>query len=378
MTIYMIACSKRAYERMQELKEKWLNVHKKETVQCFLKCSLLAGLSDERSVREIAEEGFRKADVLVFFCALGIAVRSIAPFIEHKSKDPAVVVVDETGKFCIPVLSGHAGGANAFAKEAAALLDAVLVVTTATDLEGKFAVDEFARKNRLTVTDWKMAKEIAVRLLAEESIDVYTQLPIEGDVPGQLHIIQGELPEEVYREEEMRQGNVLQQGKVPQMEKQGKRLCVWISEKTAAIRKDSACLQLVPRRIAVGIGCKKGTSKEKIKAAAEQCLREHHIRKEAVMGVASISLKAKEQGLLEYCRENEFPYVFFEAEQLQKAEGEFSESAFVKETTGVSNVCERSAVLLAAEEGEPCLICKKTVYDGVTVALARQERRLVF
>lgn len=365
MKVYMIACSKRAYGLMLKWKEKWIAGHEKDDMRCIAKCSALAEISDTRSLREIAGEAFREADALVFFCAVGIAVRSIAPFLQHKSKDIAVLAVDESGKFCIPILSGHAGGANALAVELAELSGAIPVVTTATDLEGKFAVDDFARKNKLTVTDWKLAKEISVRILAGEQVEFYSELPVVGAAPEELKVIAwGEEREKTLR--------------------------ILVTDKKRDLEEAETTLQLVPRRIAVGIGCRKGTTQEKIKAAVAQCLKENRIRKEAVFAVASIALKEHETGLIEYCKAEGLPFLVFDVEQLRNVQGKFTESAFVKEITGVENVCERSAACAVWQEAEKkstedygmnppdCLLCRKRVYDGVTVALAEQKRRLVF
>ena len=109
---------------------------------------------------------FSQADGIVFIGACGIAVRSIAPFIQNKKKDPAVLVADECGKFVISLLSGHLGGANELADLAADILGAVPVVTTATDLHGRFAVDVFAKKNQCSIVHMKAAKEVSAALLA--------------------------------------------------------------------------------------------------------------------------------------------------------------------------------------------------------------------
>ena len=94
---------------------------------------------------ERAEEwtaaAFRRAEALIFVGAAGIAVRSVAPHLVSKARDPAVVVVDELGRFAVPILSGHLGGANDLAREIAGLLGGQAVLTTATDARGIFAFD---------------------------------------------------------------------------------------------------------------------------------------------------------------------------------------------------------------------------------------------
>ena len=108
---------------------------------------------------------FAWADALVFVGAAGIAVRSIAPYVRDKRTDPAVLCVDELGQFVIPLLSGHIGGANALARRLAAALDAVAVVTTATDVNHKFSVDAWAAENGLFIGSMAAAKAVSAAIL---------------------------------------------------------------------------------------------------------------------------------------------------------------------------------------------------------------------
>ena len=101
-----------------------------------------------RKVSEWTKEVFWQYDALIFVGAAAIAVRSIAPCLKDKLTDPAVLVVDEKAQYVIPLLSGHVGGANALASRLAADLQALPVITTATDIQGLFAVDVFAVKNQ--------------------------------------------------------------------------------------------------------------------------------------------------------------------------------------------------------------------------------------
>ena len=120
---------------------------------------------------------------VIFVGACGIAVRSIAPYIAGKKTDPAVLVIDECGKFVIALLSGHLGGANELALRCAGYLKAVPVVTTATDLHSRFAVDVFAKKNGCAIFHMKAAKEASAALLAGESIGFYSEFPWDGELP---------------------------------------------------------------------------------------------------------------------------------------------------------------------------------------------------
>lgn len=347
MTILMIACSRQAYGRMQELARKWKQKERDIHIVCRVKCSSLPDLSEKKPLSECVRDGLQAgADAVIFFCAAGIAVRAMAPLLVHKSVDPEVLVIDETGKFCISLLSGHAGGADELAERVSAMTGALPVITTATDLEQKFAVDDFARRNGLLVTDWKMAKQISAAILEGEHIQICSDLPLEGDIPEELK----ETEERVCK------------------------TVVWITCRQLEASAGSELLQLIPKVVVAGISCKKGASEEKIAAAIEACFLEEHIRLESLSAVASIDLKREEEGILSYCKRRNLPFRTYSSELLRELPGEFTESSFVEETTGVSNVCERSAQ--AASGGS--LICRKKVYDGVTVALAEIKRSVVF
>lgn len=109
---------------------------------------------------------WKETDAFVFVGAAGIAVRAVSPFVKSKKTDPAVLCMDEKGKFCIPLLSGHLGGANELAEKLSTFTGALPVITTATDLNQCFAVDLFAKKQGLEIRNMKAAKEISAALLS--------------------------------------------------------------------------------------------------------------------------------------------------------------------------------------------------------------------
>ena len=343
MNIVIYTFSRQGYYLMKKIREQLKDDGKNMEIIEIVKCNSMGELSDKRSLSDCVGEWFYQAEVLIFIGAAGIAVRAVAPFMKHKSSDPAVLVMDATGKYCISLLSGHAGGGNAWCKRIAGLCGGIPVITTATDCEGLFAVDEFARKNELQILDWKLAKRVSAAILEGNQVGIFSDF-----------LLTGKMPQELYK-----------------LEEKGKKEELWIhiSYKTKA-----QGLQLIPKVVVVGIGCKKNTPYEKIEAAIKRSLLEEQIREEAVCLLASIDLKKEEEGILRFCKEKVIPFVTFSAEKLQSAEGEFSESAFVERTTGVSNVCERSAVLASGGT----LLCKKKIYDGVTIALARKEKVICF
>lgn len=343
MKIVIYTFSRQGYQLMKKIRCGLQQMDNNLEIYEIVKCNSMESLSEKRSLLECVEEWFYRAEVLIFIGAAGIAVRSIAPFLKHKAKDPAVLVIDEKGNYCISLLSGHTGGGNAWCKKVSAVFGGTPVITTATDCEGLFAVDEFARRNKLQILDWKMAKRISVAILEGKKIGFFSDCSIEGIVPKELY----------------------------KLENKEKNEDLWIN---ISYQNEQEGLLLIPPIIVVGIGCRKNTSFEKIAEAVTKALLEEKIKEEAVCLLASIDLKKEEQGILRFSKEMGIPFVTFQAEDLKKVEGVFSESAFVEQTTGVSNVCERSAVLASGGQ----LLCKKKIYDGVTIALARKKKVIYF
>lgn len=280
------------------------------------------------------EEWFPKANCLVFVGACGIAVRAIAPLVQDKFTDPAVVVIDERAQFCISLMSGHVGGANDLTKTFAQILQAQPVITTATDINSRFAVDVFAKRNNLWIGSRRLAKEISAAVLAGNTIFFHSDFPFSGAMPRDL---------------------------TEQPDQQG--LGVDVSF-FSPIRKET--LWLAPKKLVLGIGCRKGVSYQAIESFVLQTLREHRLSVESVAAVASIDLKAEEPGLLEFCAANHLQLVTYSAQELKQVRGAFSPSDFVQSVTGVDNVCERSAVL---HSGGKLLVSKKKG-NGVTLAAA--------
>ncbi len=310
----------------------------------------------EGSLSEWTETHFSVEDVLIFVGAAGIAVRAVAPFVAGKKSDPAVLCCDEKGHFMISLLSGHIGGANEVTQYLAEQTGALPVITTATDINGKFAVDVFAEKNRLWISDMTLAKEISAALLDGKTIGLYIDRSktwhIDGQLPAQLRRL--DRPEQIEDET----------------------LSIWIGPLPGSRQQRKRCLYLAPRDIALGIGCRKGKDKDELETFVLDQLKMADISLNRVSRICSIDLKKEEEAVLAFCRKHRLPFDTYTAQRLQAVEGEFTPSAFVAVTTGVDNVCERSA-LAGCPGGE--LILRKTVCAGMTLAAAKQtEHTLIF
>lgn len=283
-------------------------------------------------IKGIVSDVFESSDAIVFISACGIAVRSIAPFIKSKQSDPAVIVIDDCGKYAIPILSGHIGGANHLAEYIADNIGAVPVITTATDIGGRFSPDSFARANGLIITDINAAKAIAAAVLDDEKIGLISEYQIKN-IPPQL----------------TQNGNC----------RTGVYIGTDISKKPF-----ETTLCLIPRNICIGIGCKRGTSLDEIERMVFNYLREENINHERICSVSTIDIKADESGLLQFCDKYKLTFHTFSAEELMNVSGDFHRSDFVLKTTGTDNVCERSA----AKCGE--IIMRRKAANGITVAAA--------
>lgn len=290
--------------------------------------------------KEVYGEVFSWADAMIFVGSCGIAVRKIAPYVKDKTTDPAVLAVDELGTYVIPLLSGHIGGANELALRLAENLGAMPVITTATDINHKFSVDTWAVRNGYVMSNLCRAKVVSSDIL-EKDVPLHSDFPVMTELPSGV----------VYGEE----GSV--------------GICISVYQKEPFART----LRLIPPILHLGIGCRKGTSVAAIREAVDMVLKQQDIDCRALKCVASINLKAGEEGLLQFCEERKLPVAFYSAEELKAVPGEFTPSEFVQSVTGVDNVCERAALM-----GAETLIVRKTAWNGVTVAVAAEHWEVHF
>lgn len=327
---------------------------------CLAKKSRYIPDAEPVHVDEWTREQFAWADGIIFVGACGIAVRHIAPYICSKKTDPAVLVVDECGKFVISLLSGHLGGANELADRTAKILGAIPVVTTATDLHHCFAVDVFARKNNCEIFNMKAAREVSAALLAGKKVGFYSDFPWDGELPEGLVLCDKQGRECLKKPLSWEAGNY----------------DLGIAVSSYKNRQPFAStVAIVPRNLVLGMGCRRGKCEEAVQAAAMEAVKQNQIYQQAISRIVSIDLKKEEQGLISLAQRWKIPFETFSQEELERVKGDFTPSSFVKSVTGVDNVCERSAVL-GSSGGK--LIQKKNGRDGVTTALAAADWRIHF
>lgn len=294
-------------------------------------------------LKDVTGSYFERVDAMIFIGSCGIAVRAIAPFIIHKAEDPAVIVCDELGLHVISLLSGHIGGANDLTHRIANAIGADPVITTATDINGRFSADAWATGHNCAIETLGTCKKFSAEILKRD-LPLWSEFPINGQLPPGLY--------------------------------QGENGDIGASISIHAGTPFSETLKLIPRIVHIGVGCKRGTDVESVYSSVRESLELAGIHPNSIAGIASIDIKANEDGIIETAERFGVPFMTYTAEELNSLKGDFSKSEFVRGTVGVDCVCERAAVRSAGESSR--LLLKKTKYTGVTCAIAIEDWRVSF
>lgn len=316
-----------------------------------------AGRSTEQAVvnfsslSQLLADIFNRYDGLVFIMAAGIAVRVIAPHIQDKRFDPAVVVMDDCGKHAISLLSGHIGGANDLAVLIGKLTGAEPVITTATDVSNQTAADVVAVKLGLVVEPIAQLKQVNATI----ANGGHTAFFIDGSMPESNDYIKQAAAVGIALEDISEAVNGLYDA------------AVLITQSSYSFDKPHVYLRQAD--LVAGIGCRRGTSRQLIMQALEDACRKIGRSPASIARIGSSIVKQNEQGLLETARMLAADISFFTNEQIKQCIilHNLTESKFVEAQIGVGNVCE-AAALLAGKNSK--LIVSKTKYQKVTVAIA--------
>lgn len=297
---------------------------------------LYRDLETVRFTRRAVEEAWRQSGTLVFIMASGIVVRTIAPLLRDKRSDPAVVVVDEDGRFAVSLLSGHLGGANERAREIAAFIGGEAVITTASDRSGLASIDLFARDHDLVIEDWKALPRMAARLVDRGTLAVYNEEGI-GLPPGLVPVSDPAVADLV------------------------------ITPRTGV--GHSGALILRPRTLVAGLGCNRGTPREEIEEEVRCVLRDHGLAFSSLKAIATIDVKAGEPGIAAFATDHGLPVMAYCAGELNGVKGVAPSEAALK-ATGARAVAEPAAILGA---GTGTLLVGKQKRGNVTVAVAQSQ-----
>lgn len=271
---------------------------------------------------------FKEDDIIIFTGACGIAVRSIAPFVESKCSDPAVIVIDDMGVNVISLLSGHLGRANEWTRIIAAGINANPVITTSSDIHKKIAIDLFAAQNNLYIDNMEIAKKIQAAVIEGKNIMVYCDAEIKGNIPGNFYI--NKVPA----------GSVCNNTDNNGIHANSIHAIVispFTSFKKQGIlnSKDNALLHLVPKVITIGAGCRKSKTYNEVNSFIREALKSADISVHAVSDIATIDIKKNETGILQLAEKNKWQLSFYSAAQLNTVTDSTSFSGFVQEVTSL-------------------------------------------
>lgn len=285
-------------------------------------------------IKTVIKDIFYNYDALVFVSACGIAVRMIAPFIKDKRYDPAVVVVDDTGKFAVSLLSGHIGGANELACRISEVIGSISVITTASDGRNIESIDMFAKRNNLHIESMEDAKNITAIMVNGGKIKFSSEIDAELKYP--------------YFDNSDYNGAVY----VTCMDE---------------IKEDKPYVILRPEILNIGIGCRKGKTADEIINAVCCVFNENNLSLKSIKSVSTVEVKKHEEGIIKACEHFNCPLNIFSISQIDEVKDDFEKSEFVEKTIGVPSVAEPCACL-----GGGRLIVKKAKLDGITIAVAME------
>lgn len=290
---------------------------------------------------------WRSSKDIICIMATGIVVRTLASLLKDKLTDPAVVVLDEKGQYVISLLSGHIGGANALAKKIAEHLGAQAVITTASDVQGRTALDVWAEKENLHVEDHEKLKSLSARIVNGEKIKIKIDAPLDNF----------RMAEEFVQVDTVKEADVVISCRL--------------------YKKDALFLR--PKTLSVGIGCNRGTKKKEIADVLAGVFEREKLSMHSIKNLATIDLKKDEKGLVEFARDRDLVVDFYTKDELNNmvSEHNMKTSGAVRAATGADAVAEPSAMIAAEREfGNAVIITRKQKRGNVTLAIAQAKYML--
>ena len=296
-----------------------------------------------KALRTALSAHFLKYDGHVCIFSTGIAVRMLAPLLNSKLQDPAVVVMDDRGMHAISLISGHLGGANELARRVARATGATPVITTATDVNALPSIDMVAKRCGLIIDNPGQIKTVNMAFLKGQPVRFIDPLPC----------LIRELPET------FRPG---QGGDA------GAGVVVQCSDRVFPVPRETLVLR--PRSLVVGMGCNRGTTETELMTLLTTTFHNLGLSLKSLSAIATTQVKSDEQGLLDLAHSLKVPLHFYDKKALNSVENIQNPSATVEKFLGVKSVCEAAAIL-ASHNGK--LMVPKIKQGNATLAVARIE-----
>jgi cobalt-precorrin 5A hydrolase len=297
-------------------------------------------------VDDILATAWAEYDAIIFIMATGAVIRKIAPHLKDKASDPAILIMTLDLKRIIPLVSGHLGGANELAQEISSnIKECVNFVTTASDQIKVLALDMFAKKMNYDISNLKALAEVSNRIINKQIIQVVSYPAIieklksfDGYKEGSIDFFS---PDNLDNFD----NNIASVYILPQ-------------------KLANNSLQLHPKSISLGLGMNRDTPAKEIKLCVYRFCFEHSISLENIINLASFEAKADEVGLLEYAKDVNKELKFFNADEINELQQEFSPSQATK-FFNIKGVAEPASLLASKDK---TLFLSKRIYGAVTIA----------
>jgi cobalt-precorrin 5A hydrolase len=312
----------------------------------------------EKKISDFVKDIYTQVDAIVAVMATGITIRSVAPLLDNKLTDPAVIGVDASGKFVISLLSGHLGGANDLTHIISQGINAIPVITTASDIMGKQSVDE-------------LAKNLHLKIKNPDSLAAVNSAIVNGDRVVVVLVGDAKIPSNTFGVYEVR---VAQNGSEALDLIDSFDAGIIITREPLTITKfTKPFIILKTRTVIVGLGARKDATIDEVIQAIDMALEKVHVPLSRVQVFATVDTNRDAQPLLDAAAKLGNHFEFLTVDELRDVtSSELSlDSAVVADKISVGGQCERSALLLAGPDAK--LVLKKTKLNGVTVAIAESE-----
>lgn len=300
----------------------------------------------EGGIKSIIKDIVENYDGIIFISATGIAVRMISPYIIDKTVDPAIIVVDDLGRFSISLLSGHIGRGNFLCKQVASILGARPVITTASDNRGIEAIDAFSMKMDYFMEDMESIKDITAMMVNGKKIGFYSE---DEKIISYDNIVVINKFEDIEDVKDEVDGFIL-------------------ITSVKSIDLDTPHTILRPKNLNIGIGCRKGVEESRIVESVLNILNKNNLSERSIKSIGTVEIKKYESGIVETSKYFNCPLNIFTIDEIEKVEDKFGKSDFVKKTIGVFSVSEPCAYLSGGE-----IIVEKTRCNGITIAISKEE-----
>ncbi|NML40411.1 precorrin-4 C(11)-methyltransferase [Chitinophaga sp. G-6-1-13] len=278
------------------------------------------------SIAAFLDDNFHAYTSFVFIGALGICVRSIAPFIQDKKVDPAIVNLDDHGYFVQPVLSGHLGGANTLARQIARTLGAQAVITTSSDLQDIWALDTLGQQN-----GWKTSASVPMNTIISIFVNnkkVALLLDIKDEGTERMIQTKPGFVDIFFKKTDIKLDDY----------------ALLIAVTYRHYNESIPVLHYHPAALHVGIGCSRDIGSEELEVSVLAQLAQYGLAPQAVKSIASIDVKHDEVAIIALAEKWKVPFHTYTADQLN-TQTVANPSEVVMDKLGVHSVSEASSLL---------------------------------